>query len=665
MEQGGEPGAAQDPQVKTEPTLKAAAEVRDELEVKDEPLGEGATAVTKDEADEVPDAAMLVEDTQPELRKRKKRGSKKAAAAEAAQRLAGGSLKEEHQKAAPPPSGKRTDIPDVRQRAKKRRSGGSAVTYYLSSWLFLRFLGLLYVVAFLSAWVQIHGLVGSEGISPMTEFITRLRSAVVTDTSFLTHPTVFWLNDSDWMIHAVCATGTGAAVMLLLDMAPAVAAFLCWFLFLSITVAGQTFFAAQWDYLLLETGFLAIFFSSFHVQLKPFSRNPRDFHPPEPILWLFRLLLFRINFARGLQELLGKDKTWRTLSAFAYNFETQQAPTALSWYAHQLPNIFHQGLVFWVLTVEIGIVFLIVGPQLFRRTACLYIILLQMFYLATGNFGTYHWNVIALCLLLLDDGLFPGTFKRICSVRKTKIKAAQEAANLQWASGVRKPPAQLKKQKMRSSKPRAWHKRLSMLLAVFVIVMTTIPLTTVTQGTVTTPKPLLDVYKKIYPFKLVNLYGPFNRVQKERFELVLQGSLDAQTWTDYHFLYKPDNNIWRAPAYLSPHISRLEYQLWIAAQGEYQQEVWISRLLHRILEDSPAVVSLFKKEPFPEVPEYIRAVRYRFEFTTSEQAELLDGAWWISEFFDIYTPSFSQTVHSMSSRRKNLRARLNKGMRLA
>lgn len=91
----------------------------------------------------------------------------------------------------------------------------------------------------------------------------------------------------------------------------------------------------------------------------------------------------------------------------------------------------------------------------------------------------------------------------------------------------------------------------------------------------------------------------------------------------------------------------------------------ISRLLHRVLEDSPAVVSLFKKEPFPEVPEFIRAVRHRFEFTTSEQAELLDGAWWISEFFDIYTPSFSQTVHSMSSRRKNLRARLNKGMRLA
>lgn len=563
MEQGGEQGA-----VKQEPTVKAEAQPEeDALEVKPEVQGKGVTAVRQDEAEEAPDSAMLVEDTQPELRKRKKRGSKKG---EAAQREAGG-MKEERQEAAPPPSAEAAEATDARQRAKKRRGGASAVTYYLSSWLFLRFLGLLYVVAFLSAWVQIHGLVGSEGISPMTEFITRLRSAVVTDTTFLTHPTIFWLNDSDWMIHAVCATGTGAAVMLLLDMVPAVAAFLCWFLFLSITVGGQTFFAAQWDYLLLETGFLAIFFSSFHMQLRPFSKNPRDFHPPEPILWLFRLLLFRINFARGLQELLGKDKTWRTLSAFAYNFETQQSPTALSWYAHHLPNIFHQGLVFWVLTVEIGIVFLIVGPQLFRRTACLYIILLQVFYLATGNFGTYHWNVIALCLLLLDDGLFPGTFKRICSVRKTKIKAAQEA---QWASGVRKPPTQLKKQKMRSSKPRAWHKRVSMLLAVFVIVMTTIPLTTVTQGTVTTPKPLLDVYKKIYPFKLVNLYGPFNRVQKERFELVLQGSLDAQTWTDYSFLYKPDNNIWRAPAYLSPHISRLEYQLWIAAQGEYQQEVW-------------------------------------------------------------------------------------------
>ena len=82
----------------------------------------------------------------------------------------------------------------------------------------------------------------------------------------------------------------------------------------------------------------------------------------------------------------------------------------------------------------------------------------------------------------------------------------------------------------------------------------------------------------------------------------------------------------------------------------------ISRLLHRVLEDSPSVVNLFKKEPFVDVPEYTRAVRTKYTFTDAMQND--SNAWWDTEFHDIYTPSFSQTVHSMSSRRKNLRSRI-------
>lgn len=77
--------------------------------------------------------------------------------------------------------------------------------------------------------------------------------------------------------------------------------------------------------------------------------------------------------------------------------------------------------------------------------------------------------------------------------------------------------------------------------------------------------------------------------------------------------------------------------------------------MHRILEDSPGVVHLFAKEPFAAVPEYIRAVRSKYEFTHFNSDS---KAWWTSEFKDIYTPSFSQTVHSMSNRRKNLRSRI-------
>ena len=440
------------------------------------------------------------------------------------------------------------------RKKKKNQPLAPTATYYISAWLFGRFMGLLYIVAFVSSWVQIHGLIGNEGISPMSEYFTRLTSSVTIEANFFTHPSLFWVNQSDIILHVVCGVGTLSSIGLLLDVIPAICSFLCWFLFLSISIAGQSFFLYQWDLLLLESGFLMIFFHSFHLSLKPLSQNPRDFHPPDALFWLFRLLLFRINFTRGVQELLSRERVWRTLSAFDYHFETQPSPTFFSWYFHQLPSLFHQGLVFWVLTVEVGVVFLVFGPQLFRRTACLYIMILQIFYLLTGNFATYHWNVIGLCLLLLDDAMFPDTIRKLTRIRRNKVQ-------------------QRGKRKMSSSQPRLWHRRLAISIAVIVIVLSTVPISSVARN-VSTPQPLLDAYKRVHPFKIVNLYGPFYRIPLERYELQIQGSLDAQTWVDYEFLYKPDIDVTRWPSFVSPHISRLEYQLWVAAQTDYQQEVW-------------------------------------------------------------------------------------------
>lgn len=542
-----------------------------------------------------------------------------------------------NQKGSTDKSSKISERPRRKPNKKSKQSTGvtPSATYYISAWVFARLLGLLYMIAFISAWVQIHGLIGSNGVSPLSDYFARLTSSVSLNASFLNFPTIFWLDQSDWMIHGVCALGTLSGFGLFLDILPAITSFLCWFLFLSTCIAGQNFYLFQWDLLLLETGFLMMFFHSFHWSIKPLSQNPRDFHPPDSIFWLYRLLLFRLHFARGLQELFGPDRTWRTLSAFNFHFQNQQSPTWLAWYFHQFPNLVQQGLVFWVLTVEIGVIFLIFGPQLFRRTACLYVILLQLFYIFTGNFGTFYWNVMLLCILLLDDAMFPTLIQKLTRVRRAKIK-------------------QQGRRKTRSSQPRFWHSRVAMFVAVAVIIFSAIPLSSLVQSNLNTPKPLMDAYKKVYPWRIVNLYTPLNRVQKDRFELLIQASLEAQNWQDYHFLYKPGSILDTRPMFLSPHISRLEYLLWVAAQTDYQQEIWISRLLHRILEDSPAAISLFQKEPFAEVPEYIRAARYKFEFTKWDQPT---SDWWSMEFFDIYTPSFSQTIHSMSSRRKNLRAR--------
>ena len=456
-----------------------------------------------------------------------------------------------------------------RRRATKSRSSvPSRATYYISGWLFTRLMGLLYVIAFTSAWVQIHGLIGSGGISPVSEYFMRLSTSVTIEANVLTHPSLFWIFQSDLILDLVCGAGVACGVALTLDMLPAVASATCWVLFLSLCVAGQHFFMYQWDLLLLECGFLTIFFHSFHWRLLPFACNPRDFHAPEAILWLFRWLLFRVHISRGIQELLNRDRIWRTLSVFDFYFETQPAPTWISYYLHQLPSLFHQGLAFWVLTVEVGVIFLIFGPQLFRRTAAVYLFLLHVFYILIGNFATYHWNVLALCVLLIDDAMFPSLIRRLTRARRMAIATNRSArARVQ---GTEEQPIR----KLASSRPRLWHRRLAVALSVTILLISLVPLSDMAQERVDLPRPLIDVYEHVQPFRIINFYGPFHRVPHERYELRIQGSLEAQRWVDYGFLYKPGEDLSRLPPFISPHISRLEYQLWMAAQTDYQQEVW-------------------------------------------------------------------------------------------
>ena len=50
-------------------------------------------------------------------------------------------------------------------------SPDGAVSYLVSRWIFLRLLGLICLVAFVSFWVQARGLIGSGGILPMGQYL--------------------------------------------------------------------------------------------------------------------------------------------------------------------------------------------------------------------------------------------------------------------------------------------------------------------------------------------------------------------------------------------------------------------------------------------------------------------------------------------------------------
>ena len=412
----------------------------------------------------------------------------------------------------------------------------------------------------------------------------------------LSHPTVFWANHSDLMIHLVCAIGVISGVMITLDIIPLISSFVCWLLYISIVNVGQSFFNHQWDLLICESGFLLMTMVQWHWEMEPMKRGPMDYHPPSPSLWLYRLLLFRVNFGRGMMGLMGKEKSWRILTSFLTYFTNQPSPTPMAWYGEKIPTVMLQGMGFWIMTVEIAFSILIAAPQLLRRSAAIYLLLLHLFFILTGNQSSYHWNLILLSFLLLDDQFYPRSLtsflRRIRSRSARSLPPSPPSPSSSSSSSSSSGKGREGRDGRRGEEAGRYQRSGAILIAVCVVIMTTVPLSALSQGNLTSPPLLVDLYKHIYPYHVINIYSPFPRLPKERISIVIQGSKDAQTWHDYSFLYSPNlpsssssspsspsspssSLSSSAPSFVSPHISRLEYALWSAAQSDYHQEIWL------------------------------------------------------------------------------------------
>ena len=255
--------------------------------------------------------------------------------------------------------------------------------------LFRRVLAVIWFIAFASFAVQAIGLIGSNGILPASVYLARVRQYVPAGAWF-SAPTMFWFNSSDGAIQGACIAGMICALLAFFGVFWRAAFFGAFVLYLSLVNVSQEFLSYQWDILLLETGFLAIFLGYSRV-----------------IVWLFRWLLFRLMFLSGAVKLLSGDATWRNLTALTVHYQTQPIPTPFAWYAHQAPIWFQKlscGLVFFV---ELAIPILVLGPRRFRLFALPFLVGLQVLILLTGNYAFFNWLAIALCIFLIDDGWLP------------------------------------------------------------------------------------------------------------------------------------------------------------------------------------------------------------------------------------------------------------------
>jgi len=106
-------------------------------------------------------------------------------------------------------------------------------------------LGLVYLAAFVSLWVQVKGLVGSHGILPVEDFLTAVSRQLSGAERFYLVPTLCWLNPSDEFLSGLCAGGVLLSCLLILGLAPVPVLLFLWAFYLSLTVAGQNFLSYQ------------------------------------------------------------------------------------------------------------------------------------------------------------------------------------------------------------------------------------------------------------------------------------------------------------------------------------------------------------------------------------------------------------------------------------
>lgn len=473
-------------------------------------------------------------------------------------------------------------------------------SYFISRMLFLRLLGVVYLIAFISLFVQMDGLIGNRGILPLGDFLSAVK-AEYGARAFYVCPTLCWFDSSNAALHLLSIAGIIAAAILIIGWAPLPALVATFCSYLSLTVAGQTFLGFQWDILLLETGFLAIFFApvSWRLRAGPAAAVSGS------ALFLLQFLLFKLMFMSGVVKLTSGDPCWWNLTALDYHYWTQPLPTPIAWWADKDLEWFKKFSVAFCLIVEIVVPFFIWSPRRLRLSAATLLISLQVAIALTGNYCFFNLLTISLCLLLVDDASWGRLFGRLH--KRSLINESEVSASARWFG-------------------KGWR------LAALPVIVVTLPLNIWLNYSAIRPEAecpvlLAGIYADLEPFRIVNGYGLFRVMTKERPEIEIEGSADGIDWKPYEFKWKP-GAVDRRPGWCAPHQPRLDWQMWFAALGGPRQEVWLAGLVKRLLENEPAVTRLLAHNPFPNAPpHYLRGVLFQYEFTTKAERRRT-GAWW-------------------------------------
>ena len=478
-------------------------------------------------------------------------------------------------------------------------------TYWLTRFIILRLLGVVYAVAFLVAVNQVIPLIGENGLTPVGGYLKYVGSVLGSPgAGFIRQPSLFWWWHSDTALLTVSWIGLILSLIVVAGYANGPLLGVLWFLYLSIVHVGQEWYGYGWEIQLTETGFLAIFLCPL-LDMRPFPKRP----PPLPIIVLFRWLIFRIMLGSGLIKVRG-DETWRNGTVLFYHFQTQPIPGPLSRWFHFLPRVLLKMGVWFNWLAELAAPWLVFWPRLGRHIAGVIIVLFQVMLIFSGNLAFLNWLTIIPALACFDDGflakLLPGALVR---------KAEHASSN-----------AELSKPMLTT----AW-------------VVTGIVALLSIQPTVNLFSSDQVMNGSYDPLELVNTYGAFGSVGQERTNVVFEGTTDDTTgdkarWKPYVYKYLPTLP-GQSPPQIAPYQPHLDWQMWFAAMGTTEQYPWTYNLVYKLLHNDAGALSLFAGNPFPgKPPGYIRATLYRYAFAKPGNPQ---GLYWTRQEIGPWMPALS------------------------
>lgn len=450
--------------------------------------------------------------------------------------------------------------------------------------LFLRLVGLIYVIAFISILVQVKGLFGKHGILPVRDYLALLKRLGVERFYYI--PTLFWINSSDEALVGICFLGTLMGGLLAIGFLPLLMLILLWICYLSFKSIGQDFLNFQWDALLLEVGFVSILVA---------AAGPSSLGVI--LLWF---LLFKFMFMAGFVKITSHDRSWRDLTALSYHYETQPLPHRFSWYAHQLPLWFQKLTTVSTLFLEILVPFLVFGPSELRLAAFALLAILQLMIILTGNYGPFNLLSLVMLVPLLNDTV------------------------LQPFAMVSLIPFPFLPQ------------LLFTIIALGLMLLNSIHLLTLFSSKI----PGQSILHFFGPIEISNPYGIFAVMTTKRYEILVDWSNDGKKWYEYEFKWKPQNPA-EAPPISMPHMPRLDWLMWFLPFNPYDSTPWFLKFLGKLLENSPDVLSLLRNGP-KDPPLYVRALVYEYRFTDWKTRQKT-GNWWKVKFIGSYTPIASRT----------------------